>query len=56
MKGKCMQCGGAKMEKGGSTSKSLKSVDSSKNPGLAKLPKEVRNKMGYKKNGGSTKK
>lgn len=34
---------------------SLKSVDSSKNPGLAKLPTEVRNKMGYQKYGGSTK-
>jgi hypothetical protein len=33
---------------------SLKPVDSSKKPGLAKLPKEVRNKMGYQKSGGST--
>ena len=41
-----------KYEKGGKT---LKSVDSSKNPGLAKLPKEVRNKMGYMKEGGKTK-
>jgi hypothetical protein len=40
-----------KMEMGGS----LKSVDSSKNPGLSKLPTEVRNKMGYKKYGGSVK-
>ena len=40
------------MEKGGKT---LKSVDSSKNPGLAKLPKEVRNKMGYMKEGGKAK-
>ena len=40
-----------KMEMGGS----LKSVDSSKNPGLAKLPTEVRNKMGYQKYGGSVK-
>ena len=31
---------------------SMKSVDSSKNPGLAKLPTEVRNKMGYMKKGG----
>lgn len=31
----------------------LKSVDKSKNPGLAKLPTAVRNKMGYKKYGGS---
>ena len=45
---------GAKMEKpmmkkGGS----LKPVDKSKNPGLAKLSTAVRNKMGYKKYGGS---
>lgn len=31
---------------------SLKAVDSSKNPGLAKLPTPVRNKMGYQKSGG----
>ena len=30
----------------------LKEVDKSKNPGLSKLPPEVRNKMGYKKDGG----
>ena len=30
----------------------LKSVDKSKNPGLAKLPTQVRNKMGYMKDGG----
>jgi hypothetical protein len=33
--------------------KALKEVDSEKNPGLAKLPTEVRNKMGYMKKGGS---
>ena len=32
--------------------KNLKPVDKKKNPGLAKLPKKVRNKMGYMKNGG----
>lgn len=32
---------------------SLKPVDKAKNPGLAKLPTAVRNKMGYKKYGGS---
>jgi hypothetical protein len=32
---------------------SLKSVDKGKNPGLAKLPTAVRNKMGYKKYGGA---
>ena len=30
----------------------LKAVDKSKNPGLAKLPTAVRNKMGYMKKGG----
>lgn len=41
-----------KMQSGGS----LKAVDSSKNPGLSKLPTEVRNKMGYQKKGGAVKK
>ena len=31
----------------------LKAVDKSKNPGLAKLPTQVRNKMGYMKDGGT---
>jgi hypothetical protein len=35
---------------------SLKEVDSSDNPGLSKLPTEVRNKMGYMKKGGMAKK
>ena len=30
----------------------LKEVDSEENPGLAKLPTDVRNKMGYMKDGG----
>jgi hypothetical protein len=30
----------------------MKSVDAKSNPGLAKLPTEVRNKMGYMKKGG----
>jgi hypothetical protein len=30
----------------------MKAVDAEKNPGLAKLPTEVRNKMGYMKKGG----
>ena len=30
----------------------LKPVDKKKNPGLAKLPKGVRNKMGFMKEGG----
>mgnify|MGYP003127741002 FL=1 len=32
--------------------KNLKPVDKKKNPGLAKLPTKVRNKMGYMKSGG----
>ena len=35
---------------------SLKPVDKEKNPGLAKLPTQVRNKMGYMKDGGKVKK
>ena len=34
----------------------MKKVDASENPGLAKLPTEVRNKMGYMKKGGMAKK
>jgi hypothetical protein len=34
----------------------LKPIDKSKNPGLAKLPTGVRNKMGYMKDGGAVKK
>ena len=30
----------------------MKEVDKKENPGLAKLPTKVRNKMGYKKRGG----
>ena len=36
------------MKKGGKAKK-LKPVDKKKNPGLAKLPRKVRNKMGYMK-------
>jgi len=43
---------GRKFKEGGS----LKEVDSSDNPGLSKLPTEVRNKMGYMKKGGMAKK
>ena len=38
-----------KMKMGGK----LKPVDKTKKPGLAKLPTAVRNKMGFKKNGGT---
>ena len=34
----------------------MKPVDKKKNPGLAKLPTAVRNKMGYMKEGGTVKK
>ena len=40
------------LKKGG---KLLKPVDKSENPGLAKLPTKVRNKMGYMKKGGKVK-
>ena len=43
----------AMMKKGG---KVLKPVNKAKNPGLAKLPTQVRNKMGYMKKGGMVKK
>ena len=36
--------------------KALRPVDKKKNPGLAKLPTKVRNKMGYMKKGGIVKK
>jgi|TARA_B100000900_G_scaffold288941_1_gene247878 hypothetical protein len=35
--------------------KKLKKVDKKKNPGLAKLPTKVRNKMGFMKKGGKVK-
>jgi len=41
---------GRKFKQGG-----LKETDAESNPGLAKLPTEVRNKMGYMKKGGMTK-
>ena len=47
-----------RMKKGGDVDKmkkkkkGKKKVDAKKNPGLAKLPKNVRNKMGYIKRGG----
>ena len=36
--------------------RTLKPVDKKKNPGLAKLPTHVRNKMGYMKKGGRVRK
>jgi hypothetical protein len=49
------------MKKGGMVKKcaeggSLKAVDAEKNPGLSKLPTDVRNNMGYAKSGGKVKK
>ena len=44
-----------RMKRGGDVKKKkkvLKKVDAKKNPGLAKLPKKVRNKMGFMKRGG----
>jgi hypothetical protein len=35
--------------------KTLKPVNKKKSPGLAKLPKKVRNKMGFMKKGGKVK-
>jgi hypothetical protein len=48
-------------KKGGKTKKcaeggSLKPTDAEENPGLAKLPTDVRNKMGYMRKGGKAKK
>ena len=59
MKKPMMNVGGnvKKIEKTfGKKKKNLKKVDAKKNPGLAKLPIEVRNKMGFAKRGGLAKK
>ena len=46
-----------RMKRGGDVDKKKKKgkkkVDAKKNPGLAKLPKKVRNKMGFMKRGGN---
>ena len=58
MKKPMMKKGGdvKKIEKTfGSKKKNLKKVDAKKNPGLAKLPTRVRNKMGFMKKGGKVK-
>jgi len=44
-----------KIEKTFKPKKNLKKVDAKKNPGLAKLPPRVRNKMGFMKKGGKVK-
>ena len=46
---------GMKMKKMAMGGKNLKAVDSKKNPGLAKLPTDVRNNMGYMMMGGKVK-
>ena len=57
MKKPMMKKGGnvKKIEKAFKPKKNLKKVDSKKNPGLAKLPTQVRNKMGFMKKGGAVK-
>ena len=59
MKKPMMKKGGdvKKIEKtfGAKKKKNLKKVDAKKNPGLAKLPNRVRNKMGFMKKGGAVK-
>ena len=47
---------GGKVMKKAEDGSSLKPVNKAKNPGLSKLPTEVRNKMGFQKNGGAVKK
>ena len=57
-----MKTGKSGMKDGGMAKKKmamggkLKPVDKKKNPGLAKLPTEVRNRMGFMKKGGDVKK
>ena len=52
-RGPGVQGGGVKLTHRFAEGGSLKEVDSEENPGLAKLPTDVRNKMGYMKDGGS---
>jgi hypothetical protein len=56
-----MDAMGTAYKKGGSIKKcaeggALKETNAQENPGLAKLPTNVRNKMGYMRNGGKAKK
>ena len=57
MKKPMMKKGGdvKKIEKTFKPKTNLKKVDAKKNPGLAKLPPRVRNKMGFMKKGGAVK-
>ena len=51
-----MKEGGMSRMKPAKPADKMKPVDKSKNPGLSKLPTEVRNKMGFMKKGGDVKK
>ena len=55
-KKKKMKEGGMSRMKPAKPAGKMKPVDKEKNPGLAKLPTEVRNKMGFMKQGGDVKK
>ena len=52
MGGRVSKMGGGMMKRPMYKDGSLKPVDKEKNPGLSKLPTEVRNKMGFMKKGG----
>ena len=56
MGGRVKKMGGGMMKRPMYKDGGLKPVDKSKNPGLAKLPTKVRNKMGFMKDGGRVKK
>ena len=56
MKSKGMAKGGAMKKKGYAMGGVAKKPVPSENKGLKKLPKDVRNKMGYMKGGGMAKK
>ena len=55
MGGRVKKMGGGMMKRPMYKDGSLKPVDKEKNPGLSKLPTEVRNKMGFMKKGGKVK-
>ena len=52
MGGRVSKMGGGMMKRPMYKDGSLKPVDKEKNPGLSKLPTEVRNKMGFMQKGG----
>ena len=55
MKKRMKRGGDVDMIKKKKKKKGKKKVDAKKNPGLAKLPEKVRNKMGFMKRGGKVK-